>query len=324
LAGSLATGPAPAEIVLADDRPLTDCGPLPVTVPERLRPLTKTVYSCGSGPAAARNAGWRETSAPWTVFLDDDVLPSPAWAADLARDLAAADPGTAGVQGRIEVPLPRDRRPTDWERNTAGLATAPWITADMAFRRDALESAGGFDPAFPRAFREDADLALRLQDGGWTLRRGTRLTTHPVRPANWLASVKAQAGNADDVLMVRRHGAQWWERAEAPRGRFHRHVLLTAAGLGALGLALTGHRRAALGSAAVWLAGTAEFAAARILPGPRTGREITTMLATSALIPPAACAHAARGRWRHRAAQPAAPRRAEARSPERSLEAVTG
>ncbi len=30
----------------------------------------------------------------------------------------------AGSQGRVRVPLPEDRRPTDWERGTAGLATA--------------------------------------------------------------------------------------------------------------------------------------------------------------------------------------------------------
>ena len=27
----------------------------------------------------------------------------------------------AAVQGRVEVPLPADRAPTDWERNVAGL-----------------------------------------------------------------------------------------------------------------------------------------------------------------------------------------------------------
>ena len=43
---------------------------------------------------------------------------------------------------------------------------ASWITADMTYRRSALAEVGGFDERFPRAFREDADLALRLQAGG--------------------------------------------------------------------------------------------------------------------------------------------------------------
>ena len=44
----------------------------------------------------------------------------------------------------------------------------------MAYRRSALIAVGGFDERFPRAFREDADLALRLLDRGWHLRRGDR------------------------------------------------------------------------------------------------------------------------------------------------------
>ena len=40
-----------------------------------------------------------------------------------------------------------------------------------------------------------------------------------------------------------------------------------------------------------WLAGTAEFAAARIVPGPRTPAEVARMVVTSALIPPLALAH---------------------------------
>ncbi|NEA82601.1 transferase, partial [Actinospica acidiphila] len=52
--------------------------------------------------------------------------------------------------------------------------------------------------------------------------------------------------------------------------------------------------------AAGWLAGTAEFALARILPGPRTRDEIVTMVLTSALVPPAAAWHWLYGQARHR------------------------
>ncbi|MFB9319993.1 glycosyltransferase family 2 protein, partial [Cryptosporangium minutisporangium] len=241
--GGRAGSSAPTEVVLVDDRPLTECGPLPVEIPSSLR--VRVVYGCGNGPAAARNAGWRTVGTPWVVFLDDDVVPGPSWAADLAADLADADRRTGAVQGRIEVPLPTDRSPTDAERNTAGLATAAWITADIAYRASALTAVGGFDERFRRAFREDADLALRVQDAGWELVMGRRTTVHPVRIDDAFASVRAQAGNADDVLMTRLHGDEWWERADAPRGRFTRHVVVTAAGMAAVALGLAGRRRAA-------------------------------------------------------------------------------
>ncbi|MDT0265839.1 glycosyltransferase [Streptomyces sp. DSM 44915] len=295
-------GPLPARVVLVDDRP-ADPEPLAVAVPAALRAVTEIVRGRARGPAAARNTGWRRATEPWIAFLDDDVVPGPDWRAALAADLAASAPGTGGVQGRIDVPAPPGR-PTDWERTTAGLASARWITADLAYRRAALAAVGGFDERFPRAFREDADLALRVTTAGWRLTVGERRTTHPVRPAGFWVSLRTQAGNADDVLMGRLHGRDWRARAEAPRGRFPAHLATTAAAAGAL-LALTARRRrVAVGCAALWLAATAEFATARIRPGPRTLDELGRMALTSAAIPPAAVGHWLRGVVRHRSVPP--------------------
>ena len=69
------------------------------------------------------------------AFLDDDVVPGPTWAADLLADLAGLPPEVAASQGRIVVPMPGGRRPTDWERNVRGLETARWATSDMGYRR---------------------------------------------------------------------------------------------------------------------------------------------------------------------------------------------
>ena len=244
----------------------------------------------GAGPAAARNVGWRSSDAPWIVFLDDDVVPTDTWLVDLDSDLMSAPLDVVAVQGRVTVPLPADRRPTDWERNVTGLETARWITADMAVRRSALEKVGGFDERFPRAYREDADLALRLQDEGGKMTVGHRRVVHPVRPAPWWVSVKLQAGNRDDALMVALHGRQWQGEA-TPHGRRGRHLATTASGLA--GLAGLGLRRPAVAWAGLagWVAGTAELAVARILPGPRTAREIGAMVATSVALPPVASWH---------------------------------
>ncbi|GAA2247778.1 glycosyltransferase [Streptomyces roseiscleroticus] len=301
-----ATGPAPAEIVLVDDRPEPDDAALrhPLRLLGELRVRTTVLRGGGRGPAAARNRGLRAVTSPWVVFLDDDVQVGPHWSAQLVQDLAEVAPDTAAVQGVITVPLPGERRPTDWERGTAGLATARWITADMAFRTDVLTYLGGFDERFRRAFREDADLALRVLDAGWGVRRGRRTTRHPVRAASRWVSLRAQRGNADDALMVRLHGPDWWTRAAAPGGRLRRHLAVTSAGAAACGLAAAGRRGPALAAGLLWAAGTAEFAWARIAPGPRTRHEVETMLATSVLIPPAATWHWLTGLWRHRAARP--------------------
>lgn len=316
-----ARGPAPAAIVVVDDRP-APATPLDL-------PGVRVVRGAARGPAAARNLGWRAAATPWVAFLDDDVLVPADWPRRLAADLAGLPATVAGSQGRLRVPLPADRRPTDWERGTAGLAVARWATADMAYRRPALARVGGFDERFGRAYREDADLALRLLDAGFSLVRGDREVTHPVRPEPARASVRAQRGNADDALMARLHGPDWRDRAGAPRGRFRRHAAV--AGLGLAGLAgavrlgaaaRTGRtagrvaagagagrgprwaRAAALLGGAGWLAGTAEFAWARIAPGPRTAGEVARMLASSVAIPPVAVGHRLRGELTHRRAAP--------------------
>lgn len=292
--------PLPEQVVLVDDRPAPG-PPLPVPDDGPLRGRVRTTATGGRGPAAARNAGLRAVDSPWVVFLDDDVQVTPGWGARLAEDLAAADPSTGGVQGRLHVPLDGGP-PTDWERGTAGLEEAAWATADMAYRSAALKEVGGFDERFPRAFREDADLALRVMDAGWHLHRGARVTHHPVRPADRWVSVRVQRGNADDALMRRLHGNDWWARAEAPRGRLTEHIAVTAAAVAATGLGLAGRRRAAAVAGALWALGTAEFAWARIAPGPRTRHEVGTMLCTSAVIPPLAVAHRLLGEVRHRRA----------------------
>ena len=249
-----------------------------------------------AGPAAARNVGWRAASGEWVAFVDDDVVPDGDWVELLLADLAGVGPDVAGVQGRISVPLPSDRRPTDWERNVAGLADASWPTADLAYRRAALRALAGFDERFPRAYREDADLALRMTwtpAGDWCV--GQRSVTHPVRPAPWHVSVGKQAGNADDALMDRLHGRGWRARAGAPAGAFRRHLATTAAGGLSLAAAAGGRRRAAAVAGLAWLAATTRCASDRILAGPRDTHEVAAMFATSVAIPPAAVWHRAVG-----------------------------
>ncbi|TNC36597.1 HAD-IIIA family hydrolase [Mumia zhuanghuii] len=295
-----------ADVVVVDDRP-DDDGPDDdgdarpgLAVGDDVR----VVRSYGRGPAGARNVGIRAARTPWVSFLDDDVEPELDWLAHLAADLAEAPPDVAGIQGRVVVPLTTERRPDDFARSTAGLATARWITADMTYRRAALLSAGGFDERFPRAYREDADLALRVQRNGARLVRGRRTVVHPVRAESDGISVRQQRGNADDRLMDALHGPQWRARADAPRGRISRHVAVTACAVAAGAGLLTRRRRVGTLALAAWAAGTTDLFLHRWLPGSRSAAETRRMAWTSAVIPVAATWHSAQGWWRHRRAAP--------------------
>jgi HAD superfamily hydrolase (TIGR01662 family) len=305
--------PRPSQVVVVDDRPLPagDDGAAnpPLETPVLLAGApVRVLRTGGRGPAAARNAGWRTAAGvEWVAFLDDDVLLPPAWADGLAKDLANAAADVAGVQGRITVPLPAHRRPTDWERGTAGLETAAWATADMAYRRAVLEQVHGFDERFPRAYREDADLALRVRAAGGRLARGEREITHPVRPADDGVSLRVQRGNADDALMRALHGPRWRELAETGRGRLARHAVTVAAAVAVPVLVAARRPRLATVAGTAWAGLAGDFLVRRLRPGPRPGEEgfvaeARRMAWTSVAIPFAAVAHRAAGTWRWRRA----------------------
>jgi histidinol-phosphate phosphatase family protein len=285
------TGPAPAEVVVVDDRPVHEV-PLPLPAVDL---AVVVVDGAARGPAAARNRGWRRATTPWVAFLDDDVLPPPGWAAALEVDLATVSDDVAATQGRIRVPLPQGRRPTDWERNVNALESACWATADMAYRRSALEEVGGFDERFERAFREDSDLGLRVIAAGYHIARGRRWVEHPVGPAGPWVSLERQRGNADDILMGALHGAGWRRRAHAGPSRDASHAGTVLAALTAVAAGLTGHRRLGAAGALTWAALAGNFCATRIAPGPSQAAEVATMVTTSLAIPFAATWHQVRG-----------------------------
>jgi HAD superfamily hydrolase (TIGR01662 family) len=311
--------PAPSCIVVADDRRAATSE---LDLPQTAAPLV-VVRTSGRGPAAARNAGWRAADAEWPkiewpenkwiAFLDDDVAISTDWCRRLVKDLEELPDNVAASQAWIYVPSPEGRRPTDLERRTLGLNGALWITADMAYRRTALVETGGFDERFPRAFREDADLALRTVRNGYAIAWGERVTTHPLASSTgWRnglrGSLRDQAGNADNALMRVKYGRRWRSLIGTPPGRTGRHLITSAAAITgvvacALSLSKRSGRMPRLVAAAAglgWMGMTAEFAASRILAGPRTVSEISSMVVTSVLIPPLAVGHRLRGELRVR------------------------
>lgn len=283
------------DIIVVDDRKDADPELSFDDVPEKIKERIRVLQSGGRGPAVARNMGWQHSNAEWVAFLDDDVRVEGDWLDALYDDISSAEVYDGGVQGNVRVPMPDGRKPTDWERNVLGLEQSWWITADMVYRRSVLEETGGFDARFPRAYREDADLALRVLDNGYRIYKGRRRIEHPVRPSEFWVSVRLQAGNADDALMRALHGPNWRERAKTGRGRFPLHLLTVGLALGAGTAAALRRPAAAAFLGAAWAAATAEFAWRRIAPGPRTPDEIAKMAATSAIIPFAAVYHRARG-----------------------------
>lgn len=128
-----------------------------------------------AGPAVARNAGVEQAKGELIVFLDDDVVPAPAFVAQHI-DSHAAEDGDLAVIGPLGS-LPNYDQPwVAWEQlkveaqysaMAAGLYLPTYRqfwTGNASVPKRVILEAGGFNPQFLRA--EDVELGIRLRDLG--------------------------------------------------------------------------------------------------------------------------------------------------------------
>lgn len=157
------------------------------------------------GPAAARNLGWRSTTAPIVAFTDDDCLPQPGWLRALR---AAVEGGADLVQGRT-LPEPTPGPRSSFSRTMEVIAPdGLFQTCNVAYRRDLLLRLRGFDERFRFPYGEDVDLAWRaIEAGAVTTFAPDAVVWHEVRNlgfADFLRELRRREGVA---LVLRLHPA---------------------------------------------------------------------------------------------------------------------
>jgi GT2 family glycosyltransferase len=160
------------ELVVVDSASRT---PATVAVADELS--VRCVRSPEPGLARARNAGLRATHKPLVAFTDDDCYPDEAWLAAAARPFN--EPTVGVVTGLV-----RSNRPASLSNSTYDRPDRRVVNrvidperlghgANMTYRREALESIGGFDERLGAGTRmrsaEDVDAFFRILEAGWTL-----------------------------------------------------------------------------------------------------------------------------------------------------------
>jgi GT2 family glycosyltransferase len=134
----------------------------------------------GRGLSRARNVAWRATAEDWLVFVDDDCLVSPGWAAALESELRA-HPDAEMVTGHVGPRGGLDGESvhvTVFPVESAGWRRGRWTPPGalsfgvcFAVQRRVVDRLGGWDerlgpgvPDFPAA--DDMDFNYRLLRAG--------------------------------------------------------------------------------------------------------------------------------------------------------------
>lgn len=243
-------------------------------LPVHYRPLAEK-----KGPAACRNAGWKQAKAPLIAFTDDDCIPADNWLASIMKEYQGAR--YAVYTGKVCVPI--SDQPTDYERNVACLETAEFVTANCICTRAALEWVNGFDERFRTAWREDSDLHFKFLKADVPIRRIEATVVHPVRKARWGVSIVEQRKNVYNALLYKKHPVLFRQRIKpSPSWHYYLMVLLFMAMLTAIA---GGSDLLALATLASWLILLLAFIKKRMKNTSKKRSYLLEIIITSVLIP---------------------------------------
>lgn len=278
------------EVVVVDDHG----GPDTAAVLDQLvagssLPARVIHQATNQGPAAARNVGWRSTTAPFVAFTDDDCVPRPDWLASGLKALeAGADTGV--VQGRTVRPAGSEGYSyTCFTVVREVLAPSPWFEGcNLFFRRAALEAAGGFDESIGW-FGEETALGWSVVEAGWQRAWADNATVeHDLSERPWRWHLRNHYLEGNIVRIAARHPGirtMFWR----PWAIKRENALFT---LALLGLVVSSRRRIGLLLTVPYLHG---------LPRPWHGRAAAVGMVHQASVHAASLAGKAVAAVEHRA-----------------------
>jgi len=184
-------GVGDVEVIVVDDGSSDDTAKLAADAGARV------IQQDPSGPAAARNNGWRAAKAPIIAFTDSDCKPNQQWCARIIE--ALKDDKVGAVGGSYDNGNPKSKlarvihaeikaRHARMRRRVRALGTYNFAT-----RREVLEELDGFDESYTNASGEDNDLSYRMLQAGYELHFIHENTVAHRHPSDLWRYLKSQA-----------------------------------------------------------------------------------------------------------------------------------
>jgi GT2 family glycosyltransferase len=180
-----------------------------------------TVFNAGSNLRweGALEYALAKTSAPYVMFLNDDVLIPPVsmmWINQMLQHFISDEVGAVGPSSNVVMGLQNIFNLTD-----LNIFTAKYLIGFCFMtRRKAIIEAGGIDPSLPGG--DDLDMSIRLRDKGYKLivdknvfvyhhgfKTGTRVNGDAQKMNGWNSFEMIEKTNH---ALIRKHGfKKWWD-----------------------------------------------------------------------------------------------------------------
>lgn len=155
------------EIIVVDDGSADD------TEKTVARLSVKYIKQERSGPASARNNGFKNAKGDAVCFTDADCMPDPDWVSKLVNHCYAEDTGAvAGSYSVYGSPYLLDKF-VHYEIRDRHSRMPEYVnsfgTYNVMIKRNAFEAAGGFNTEYCNASGEDTDLSYRIIKSGYKI-----------------------------------------------------------------------------------------------------------------------------------------------------------
>jgi GT2 family glycosyltransferase len=211
------------EVIVCDDHSEENLEPVIQMFRAHLPKLKWLRQQEHRGPAAARNMGFRSSSAGTFVCLDSDIIFNPYFLKELVGTLKA-NPHWVGAEAAL---IPIGALPSPLYDAPVCDHGARYHTAAIAYRRDAVFKAGGFDETFKLAACEDVDFAARLFQQGVIGFVSKAKAIHPLRRVTFRTHWQWRRSWKYITILTKRYGFLAFPERQA--GRFPRIRVAVAA-----------------------------------------------------------------------------------------------
>ena len=172
----------------------------------RKHPSFRWTGQQNQGPAAARNLGLSCVESALVAFTDDDCLADSGWVQAIL-DVFNTRPDILGMEGRT-VTISEDTTPLTHQLEGSGQCYA---TANVAYRRETLQEAGGFDPAFFYG-NEDVDVAWRVMERGPVVYNEHMVIIHPPIPRTLYNFIRKPETYGVEILLYKKHPERYLQK----------------------------------------------------------------------------------------------------------------